>query len=219
MNEQTQRFPDRNEAGILLAGRLSEYEKQKPLILALPRGGVPVAVPVARALGAPLDVLVVRKLGSPTDPEYGFGAIAPPDIVIIDEEAKRMLGLSDGDVGAVIRRERREMRRRMKRYHEGDWASSRSHETIIVVDDGLATGITAQAALQSVRLRYRPKLLIFGAPVCAASSLARVRRLADEVVCIHAPNNLGAVGAWYDDFSQVSDDAVLDALRRANRRL
>lgn len=216
--EHTERtFRDRKEAGKLLADLLAPYKREHPLVLALPRGGVPVGAQVARALDAPLDVLVARKLGSPFDPEYGFGAIAPPDVVVVDEGTLRNLGISEDDVERVIKQETEEMRRRMKRYHEGAWAPKRAYETIIVVDDGLATGVTAEAALQSVRLGRRPGKLVFAAPVCASDSLARVRRFADDVVCVSTPQALGAIGAWYDDFTQVSDDEVLELLEQTNR--
>lgn len=210
-------FRDREEAGMLLAERLSPYKEDRPLILALPRGGVPVGAHVARALGAPLDIVVVRKLGSPVDPEYGFGAIAPGDVIVVDEGTLHELGLSEDDAERVMKREMEEMDRRMERYREGSWAPDRPYETVIVVDDGLATGVSAEAALESVRLLRRPKKLVFAAPVCARESLARVKRFADDVVCVFSPRSLGAIGAWYEDFAQVSDDEVLGVLEKTNR--
>lgn len=205
------RFANRRDAGRRLAERLLPLVDEEPIVLALPRGGVPVADEVARALGAPLEILAVRKLGAPHNPEYGIGAIAEDGTRVFDPEALAALGIDDGTLAAIVAREREELRRRVAAYR-GDRAPLELRgKTVIVVDDGVATGVTDTAALRSAR-RRRPRRLILAVPVAAPESVARLREEADDVFCLLAPAQLYGVGQWYRDFSQVSDAEVIAAL-------
>lgn len=211
------RFRDRRQAGRELASRLRERQDEgalpDPVVLALPRGGVAVAVEVARALDAPLDVLVVRKIGAPFHEEFGVGAMAGDGVPLFDEDALLRLGLSEADLAPVVERERTELRRREQRYRQGRPAPGLRGRTVIVVDDGLATGSTARAALRALRAQD-PGHLVLAVPVGAAEGVALVRSEADEVVCLHEPAAFMAVGQWYEEFDQLTDEDVLDALHQ-----
>lgn len=212
MNE---RFKDRTQAGRALAHALRAYAGQGALVLALPRGGVPVAFEVARALDAELDVLVARKLGAPRQPEFGFGAIAR-EAMFIDEATVRELGLTEEDVARVRAIEQRELARRERAYRGDAPQPQLAGRVVIVVDDGVATGGTARAALRSARAE-RPARLVFAAPVGPPDALDRLSTEADEVVLLSSPRGFHAVGAWYDRFEQTSDDDVVSLLARSRR--
>ncbi|WP_326691678.1 phosphoribosyltransferase family protein [Streptomyces sp. NBC_01795] len=209
------RFRDRRQAGQDLAARLEEWAARTdvvdPLVLALPRGGVPVAVPVAQVLHAPLDVLVVRKIGVPGRPEAGIGAIAGEDPPLFDQQALEVLGLSEDRLAADVSRERAELRRREERYRRGRPAPAVKDRSVILVDDGLATGATARAALRHLR-RQEPARLVLAVPVAAADTVARLRAEADDLLCLHQPAGFRAVGEWYENFEQVEDDEVIATL-------
>ncbi|MFB7930322.1 MULTISPECIES: phosphoribosyltransferase [Streptomyces] len=209
------RFRDRRQAGRELAEKLRARQDAgalpRPLVLALPRGGVAVASEVAAALDAPLDVLVVRKIGAPYQEEYGVGAMAGDEVPLLDEEALRHLGLGVADLAPVIERERAELRRRERLYRQGRPAPDLRGRTVIVVDDGLATGSTARAALRSVR-RQEPARVVLAAPVCSPEAAELMRAEADEVLCLHQPAAFMAVGLWYENFDQLTDHDVLEAL-------
>ena len=209
------RFKDRTDAGRQLAEKLLEYKKDNPIVFALPRGGVPVGYEVAKALGASLDTIVARKIGAPSNPEFGVGAIAPGDVLVLDVKTMRSLGLEQEDLQDIVRKETEELERRIIRYRSGEWKKDVLFDTIIVVDDGLATGVTARAALQSARIIYKPKKLIFASPVCARDSLESLKSLADGIVCVSEPENLMAIGEWYQNFPQTSDEEVLYYLNKA----
>lgn len=212
--EETTYFQDRVDAGRQLAARLSHYRNQNPVVLALPRGGVVIGYEVARALQAPLEVLAARKLGAPQHPELGIGAIAPGGVLVLDDQAVRWLGISDKQLDQVIAKETQEMQRRQQLY-QGDRPLPPLQDRIaIVVDDGLATGVTARAALRSVR-QQQPRRLILAVPVCAPEAAQDLQAEADEVICVSSPSNFRAVGLWYRDFTQVSDAEVLDLLKKA----
>lgn len=204
-------FADRTEAGRLLAERLAAMDLPDPIVLALPRGGVPIGTEVARMLGCPLDVLVARKIGAPGNPEFGLGAVTPDDPPSYTQQYLDRLGLTEDDLEPLAERERAEARRRAARYREGRPPLDLSGRTVIVVDDGVATGGTARAALRSVR-RHAARL-VFAVPVCAADSDRLLREEADDFVCLHAPRELMAVGFWYDDFAQLTDEDVIKHLR------
>ena len=209
------RFADRREAGQRLAQHLRDVRAADPVVLALPRGGVPVAAEVATALGAPLDVLAVRKLGAPGNPEYGVGAIAEDGTKVIDPEATAVLGIRNGELAEIAERERAELRRRVRAYR-GDRAPAELRDrTVVVVDDGAATGLTDVAAIHAIR-RQGPRWVIMALPVCSAEALALLRGEADQVVCLQAPRPFYGVGQWYRDFSQVSDEQVVATLGEFN---
>jgi len=211
---QASRFADRSDAGRQLAMHLLPLADQRPLVLGLPRGGVPVAEKVAGLLAAPLEILAVRKLGSPHNPEYGIGAIAEGGTRVFDPEALALLEIDGGELVRIVERETVELRRRVAAYRGGREPLSARDRTVIVVDDGVATGVTDTAALREVR-RRQPRCLILAVPVCPPDSLARLRGEADQVVCLVAPPRMQGVGQWYADFGQVSDAEVVAALARA----
>ncbi|MFI1762740.1 phosphoribosyltransferase [Streptomyces sp. NPDC020800] len=215
------RFRDRAEAGRVLAGLLSDLsgrgELPDPLVLALPRGGIAVAAPVARALGAPLDVLVVRKIGAPHHEEFAVGALAPGDAPLFDPDTLDHLGLTEQRLAPLVERERRELARREQRYRGDRPPLDPTGRTVIVVDDGLATGATARAALRHLRNRA-PARIVLAVPVGAPDSLDRLAAEADLVVCPHRPAAFSAVGQWYDDFEQLTDADVLDVLHALQAR-
>ena len=209
-------FADRAEAGQLLAERLAGMHLQRPLVLALPRGGVPVGAEIARRLQAPLDVVFVRKLGAPDQPELAVGAVADgaePEIVL-NTELVAMLDLSEDYIAAAAKRELAVIEQRRR-----EWAHLRpdadpADRALIVVDDGVATGMTMQAALRQLA-RRKPARLIAAAPVASREAVAMLSREADDVVCLSAPRGFGSVGAFYRSFLQVSDEEVAALLREA----
>jgi putative phosphoribosyl transferase len=208
------RFSDRADAGRQLGERLARLDLPDPIVLGLPRGGVAVAAEAARILRCPLDVLVVRKIGVPGQPEFALGALAGEDPPWFNVPVLDRLGLTAADLMAAAERERAEVRWREARYREGRAAPEVDGKSVIVTDDGVATGATARAALAMVR-RRRPARLVLAAPVCAAATAAALREFADEVVCLRMPADFRAVGQWYEDFAQVSDDDVSRILRSA----
>lgn len=214
---QPGRFRDRADAGRQLAARLLPVADERPLILGLPRGGVPVAEEVAALLGAPLEILAVRKLGAPHNPEYGIGAIAEGGAKVFDHEALALLEIDGGTLGHIVERESAELHRRVETYRGERPQLSLRDRTVIIVDDGVATGVTDTAALRAVR-RSRPRRLVLAVPVCAPDSLGRLREEADEVVCMVVPPQMHGVGQWYADFGQVSDAEVVAALTRSRSR-
>lgn len=204
-------FTDRGDAGEQLAEALGEVAGHQPIVLALPRGGVPVAVPVAEKLGVPLDVVVVRKLGVPWNPEFGFGAVGEGGVAVIDSQLIRQLKLTDEEVGQVMATESAEVERRLAQYRAGRPAPDLRDRTAIVVDDGIATGSTLAAAVALLRDRGVARVVV-AAPVGSASSVARLRDLADDVVVLAVPPDFRAVGVHYRDFSQLSDAQVQELL-------
>jgi predicted phosphoribosyltransferase len=208
------RFRDRPDAGRQLSALLVERDWVDPVVLALPRGGVPVAAEVARDLGAVLDVLVVRKVGVPWHPELAVGAIAEGGVEVVDELSLARLRISDAEFREVADRARAELARRVALYRGDRALPPLEGRDAIVIDDGLATGLTAQAAVQAVR-RLGAARVVMAAPVCAADTPARLEQ-ADEVVCVRTPYDFRAVGLWYDEFGQTSDAEVLALLGRTH---
>lgn len=209
-------FADRLDAGRRLAARLQGFATSDPVVVALPRGGVPVASEVARALDAPLEILAVRKLGAPGNPEYGVGAIAEDGTRVVDPEATSVLELRNGQLAEIVARERAELQRRVRAYRGSRRPLSLEGRTVIVVDDGVATGFTDAAAIRAVR-RQRPALVVLAVPVCSSEALELLRDEADRVVCLRVPRVLYGVSRWYRDFGQVSDREVIDALHPGHR--
>ncbi len=209
------RFRDRVDAGRVLARKLDRYRGRPDLlVLALPRGGVPVAFEVARELGAPLDVFVVRKLGMPGHEEYAIGAIASGGVRIINEEAITAFGVTDGEIEAVTAAESIELERRERRYRDGRPAPRIAGRTVILVDDGLATGSTMRAAVEALR-EEGPARLVVAVPTAAPETCQEIGRLVDDMVCAMTPEPFYAVGLWYDDFGQTTDEEVHDLLALA----
>lgn len=201
-------FDDRHDAGRQLAAQLAGRSLENPVVIALPRGGVPVAREIADALGAPLEVLAVRKLAAPHHPEFGIGALAEDGTCIVDPESARVLGLLNGELDAIVAAEKRELGRRVETYRGERLPLDLADREVIVVDDGVATGVTDIAALRAIRRRH-PRHLTLAVPVCSPEALERLRVEADEIVCLRVPRALRGVGQWYEDFSQVSDEEVL----------
>lgn len=214
MSSGPQRFRDRADAGRQLARRLAAFAAERPVIVALPRGGVVVAYEIARSLDAPLDVLVARKLGAPRQPEFGVGAIAPGGMLVVDPQAVSFTGMTDEDLERVIRNERDEMRRRERLYREDRSALDVKDRAVILVDDGVATGVTVRAAIMALRaLGARRVILAVG--VCSREAAAAIGPTVDDLVALVIPEELSAVGPYYDDFGQVTDDQVIGLLARS----
>ncbi|MDS1272617.1 phosphoribosyltransferase family protein [Lipingzhangella sp. LS1_29] len=200
-------FVDRSDAGRRLAERVRPFAAADPIVLALPRGGVAVGAELARSLGVDLGVLLVRKLGLPGQPELGVGALAEDGQVTYDDAALARLGVSRDRLSATVRAEQRELRRRSRKYR-GDRPVPRMHgRDVLVVDDGLATGASALAALRMVR-RHHPSRLVLAVPVGSLTAVERLRSEADDVVLLCAPENFRSVGEWYQDFDQLTDEQV-----------
>lgn len=209
------RFRDRAEAGRRLAAKLIEYEDRfDVLVLALPRGGVPVGFEVAVQLDVPLDVFLVRKLGVPGHPELAMGAIAAGGVQVLHQELIADLGIPAAAVAQVAARERLELERRDAAFRGSRPQPVIADRTIILVDDGLATGATMQVAVAALRM-LKPLRIVAAAPVGSLEACATLRHVADACVCSRQPEPFLGVGAWYEDFSQTSDAEVLDLLRRA----
>jgi putative phosphoribosyl transferase len=210
-----ERFSNRVDAGTYLAAQLRSYAGRRDLlVLGIPRGGVPVAFEVARALQAPLDVVVVRKLGLPEQPELAIGAIASGGIRILNQEVVTGLNVPKSVIEAVTRREQRELERREHAFRGGKAAVDPRGRTVILVDDGLATGATMRAAIAALRHR-QPAHLVVAVPVAQTDVGQAIRTLADDMVCPIVSDEFFAVGQWYADFSPTSDDEVRELLQRA----
>ncbi|HMA45760.1 MAG TPA: phosphoribosyltransferase family protein [Frankiaceae bacterium] len=206
-------FIDRTDAGRRLAERLAHLRGEDVVVLGLPRGGVPVAAEVARALGTPLDVIVVRKLGVPFQRELGMGAIGEGGVRLLNDEVVRLAGVGEQDIARVEERERVELERRAQRFRAGRPLVPLAGRTVVVVDDGIATGSTARAACRVARARGAARVVL-AVPVAPPSSVEDLRRDADEVVCLETPERFFAIGEWYADFSQTPDEEVVAALER-----
>jgi putative phosphoribosyl transferase len=204
-------FRDRREAGRRLAERLSGLQTSSPLILGLPRGGVPVAFEVADALGAPLDVLVVRKLGVPFQPELGMGAVGEDGVRVLNQDVLRQARVSDAQLAEVEARERAAVEERAKRLRRGRPAIPLAGRTVVIVDDGLATGGTARAAVRVARARGAERVVL-AVPVAPPETVAALRADADDVIAVETPEPFFAIGGWYTDFSPTQDQEVVDLL-------
>jgi putative phosphoribosyl transferase len=211
-------FTDRSEAGCALAQRLLRLKEERPVVLALPRGGIPVGYEVARALETPLDLILVRKIGAPFQPELALGAVVDGSRAetVLNEEFVREFEIPESYIAEESARQLTEIERRRRL-----WLADRARvpvagRTAIVVDDGIATGATMEAALHATR-RADPKRLVLATPVAPPDTLERLRPQVDEVVCLATPRLFAAIGLFYEDFRQLSDEEVVDLLRRATR--
>jgi predicted phosphoribosyltransferase len=208
-------FKDRSDAGRKLAKALGQYKDQQPVILALPRGGVPVAAEVAAVLKAPLDLILVRKVGVPFQPELAMGAVVDggTPLIVRNEDVIQLAGIQESEFKAVCDGELVEIERRRQRYLGSRERVDVSGHTAIVIDDGVATGATTRAALRATRMR-NPKRLVLAVPVGPTDNIAELRSEADDVVCLEDHEFFGAIGVYYANFSQVSDEEVIEILRR-----
>ena len=211
---QPQRFRNRTDAGRQLAETLAAYvNRPDVLVLALPRGGVPVAFEVAQAVGAPLDVFVVRKLGVPGYEELAMGAVATGGVRVLNDEIVRGLGISDHEIDTVVARELHELARRARLYRGDRPPPDVAGRTVILVDDGLATGATMRAAVAALRQR-QPARIVIAVPTASPDTSEALKAEADDVVCAMTPEPFFAVGHWYEDFTQTTDDEVRELLAR-----
>jgi len=208
-------FEDRPDAGRKLAERLRAYaDRQDVLVLGMPRGGVPVAFEVAQALHAPLDVFLCRKLGVPLQEELAFGAIALGGVRVLDEQIVEAAGLGRTEIDAITARERRELERREDVYRAGRAPLDVAGRTVIIVDDGIATGASMFASVRALRL-LKPARIVVAVPVAPDSTCRRLGREVDELVCVHRPSSFYAIGQYYLDFKQLTDGEVVELLERA----
>jgi putative phosphoribosyl transferase len=209
-----QRFHDRTEAGKLLANELGEYANRPDVwVLGLPRGGVPVAYEIAQALHLPLDICLVRKLGVPGQRELAMGAIAPGGVIVLNHEIIKALGISHSALVRVKESEKRELERRECAYRGDRPAPNIQGQTVILVDDGIATSSTLRAAIATLR-RQTPKEIIVAVPVAAPSAYQSLQGVVDKIICLTQPEPLYSIGMWYIDFSQTSDDEVRQLLQQ-----
>jgi putative phosphoribosyl transferase len=209
-------FPDRSAAGRELAAALLPLGLQDPIVLALPRGGVPVGYEVAHVMGAPLDVLVVRKVGAPDQPELAIGAVGAADVTVADEQTMALVGVGPEVFTALARAEQAEVTRRDRMFREGQPPLDLRGRHAILVDDGLATGATMQAAVEVARRRGAAQVIV-AVPVGAPEACERLAQRADRVVCLFQPDAFVAVGYWYKDFAQTDDAEVIRLLRLARQ--
>jgi putative phosphoribosyl transferase len=208
-------FHDRNEAGRALARALTAYRNRKDvLVLALPRGGVPVAAEIAAALGAELDLMIVRKLGAPGQTELAMGAIASGGVRVLNRDVIASLGIKETAIEEVARREQQELERREHAYRGERPRPAIEGHCVILVDDGIATGATMRAGIEALR-RLKPAKIVVAVPVAPPDTVARLRNVADEVVCLATPEPFWAIGQWYVEFPQLSDETVRQALAEA----
>jgi predicted phosphoribosyltransferase len=209
---QSQPYPDRRQAGVELATHLGHFKDRKDVVvLALPRGGVPVAYEVARALDAPLDIFLVRKLGLPGHPELAMGAIASGGVRVLNQDVVTWYRIPPDVIDEVAREEQVELARREREYREDRKPVELRDRIVLLIDDGLATGSTMKAAVEAVRA-HAPSRIVVAVPVGSAETCREFAQVADEIVCARTPAHFAAVGQWYRDFSQTSDEEVRDLL-------
>ena len=208
-------FVDRRDAGRVLASRLAKYaNRDDVIVLALPRGGVPVAYEVASALGAPMDVFLVRKLGTPGHRELAMGAIASGGVRVLNDDVVRWYGIPEAAIERVAREEEQELQRRERAYRDDLPAPALANLTVILIDDGLATGSTMRAAAQAMRAHH-PSRVVIAVPVGAPQTCSELAAVADEVICARMPEPFSAVGQWYLNFNQTDDKEVRDLLQKS----
>ncbi|MCL5783990.1 MAG: phosphoribosyltransferase [Patescibacteria group bacterium] len=209
-------FQNRQEAGKKLASEIFKYRKENPFVLAIPKGGVPIGYEIAEVLLAPLEVLVVRKIVLSGDKDFGIGVIAEGGIKILDQTTIEVLGIDDVELKDTIDLEEKELEKRVEIYRGGELPSL-TGKTVILADDGMATSMTAKAAVEAVK-KLDPKKIIFATPVCVLDMAENLRRLIDDVICLAAPAEFMAEKFWYDNFTQMSDEEILRLLEENRKR-
>ena len=213
--DEYEAFTDRRHAGRVLASRLTKYAgRGDVIVLALPRGGVPVAYEVASALNAPMDVFLVRKLGTPGHRELAMGAIASGGVRVVNEDVVRWYGISEAAIDRIAREEQEELERRERAYRDDRPAPDLTHKIVVLIDDGLATGSTMRAAVKAVRAHH-PARVVIAVPVGAPQTCAELAVSADEVICARMPEPFSAVGQWYLNFEQTDDAEVRELLQKS----
>ena len=210
-------FKDRIDAGQILANKLSKYADQKPLVLGLPRGGVPVAFEVAKALKAPMDVYIVRKLGVPGHEELAMGAIATGDVRVLNKGVIDALQISKEEIAIETRKEKEELKRRERLYRGGRPPLDVTNRTVLLIDDGIATGSTIKAAIAALK-KQKASRIVIGVPVAPPSAIEELKAEVDEVVCVSTPEFFMAISLWYDEFPQTSDEQVRELLEKAEMK-
>lgn len=208
-------FKDRIDAGKQLAVKLLKYRHFSPLVIALPRGGVVTGFSVAKALHSPLEIINVRKIGAPHNPELGIGAVAEGGAFYLDKEMKEIFQITERDLQRVKEEESDEVERRKQLFRMGKTLPLMTNKTVILVDDGLATGVTARAALLSLK-KLHPKRIILAVPVCSEDTALALRPFVDTIVCLDLEEHLDSIGRYYQDFRQVTDDEVIALLDKVN---
>lgn len=209
------KFVDRIQAGQQLAAKLELDQLNSAVVLALPRGGVLVGFQIAQQLNLPLDVLVVRKIGAPGNPEYGLGAIAEQGVQILDQERLTTYGINQAVLDATIKQEQAELRRRCQKYRPDRELPNLSNQTVVLVDDGVATGVTVRVAIKLLRDKLQAKVIILAIPVCATDTAVELKSLVDEFICLYATPHLYTIGQFYQYFDQTSDEQVVSLLAKA----
>lgn len=210
-------FEDRADAGRKLAERLQDYKGLDTIVIAIPRGGVVVGYEVAKALDVPLDIIVPRKIGAPSQPELAIGAVAGDDVCVLDEQSIAYLRVMDEYIKKESEAQRKEIARRLEMYRGDQPFPSLEGKTVLLVDDGVATGYTTMAAARELR-KKNPKKLVLAVPVAPLESMERLRSEVDEIVVLETPDPFFAVGSWYYEFSQTTDEEVIDLLHRSKER-
>jgi len=211
-------FIDRKDAGKQLTEKLIPYKSQEPLVIALPRGGVAVGFPIAKEFKIALEMIMVRKIGAPQNPELGIGAIAEGNVLFWDTDMLDIVQIPNHDLVALYEKESAELARRIDSYRRGKQLPLLTNKTIILVDDGLATGVSAHAALLSLK-RHHPKKIIFALPVCSGETALSIRQLVDKVICLESSDNMESIGRYYENFEQVTDDTVMTLIKKTKNRL
>ncbi len=209
-------FQNRTEAADLLSERLLVYQSKNPLVLALPRGGVPIGYRIAEKLNARLEVIVSRKIGAPTHEEFGIGAVSENNSIVLDQPTIELLSINNFQLKKIIDREKDELKRKVDLYRQGKPLPHLKNFTVILVDDGLATGVTAKAAIDSVK-KLQPKSLIFAAPTCAYDTSQELAVSVDSLICLMTPRDFMAVGLWYREFEQLTDEDVVNYLHHSRQ--
>ena len=207
-------FEDRRQAARMLEERLGKYRGTTPLVLAVPRGGIILAEDIVKELGGEMDLIIPRKIGAPNDPEFAIGAVGPDRSYIVDKETVKKMGIDKDYVAAMARVEAAEITRRNIKYRGTNELPDVRGRTVIVVDDGIATGYTMKVVLKFLK-KARAKKIIVAVPVAPPESLSDLRKYADEIICLEQPRDFGAIGEHYRKFPQVSDDEVIKIMRRA----